>query len=538
MRVTIEQRSRDACLRQWHVIAPVFIGRDPSCAVCLSHWRVARQHAVLRSRHGTLWVDDSGGWGGTRINGTRVVAPTPLGPNDALEVGPYTLIVTSLDPDTQALTVGADAVDLTVSPVDTRTAPTVAHARLHTLLLEGLDLRRENVADMSDRHLRARAHELLTELLENHVDLCAAADKEILLDGVLAEAVGLGPLESLLADDSVTEIMVNGPERIFTERAGRLCQHPMTFTGETSLRAVIDRIVSPLGRRIDESSPMVDARLPDDSRVNAVIAPVALRGPVLTIRKFSRRRLTLHDLVTAGALTDAMAGFLTACVEHRCNIVVAGGTGAGKTTLLNILAGLIAPHERIVTVEDAAELQLAHEHVVALEARPANLEGRGRIDIRDLVRNALRMRPDRIVVGECRGSEAFDMLAAMNTGHEGSLTTLHANAPRDALGRLETMILMAGMGLPLAAVREHIASAVDIVVQQARWGDGRRVVTHIAEVGGLEGGTIQVQSIFLRPRGASRASATGVVPACVEAWRAIGHAVPMDWFDTQGSSPS
>jgi pilus assembly protein CpaF len=500
---------------------------------------------MLRSRQGTLWIDAFWGWGSTRINGMRIVASTPVAPDDRLEIGPYTLTVSLMEPlghdvaahphrpsaNTALLAIDAVPVAATVptdaaamrlpefSPPTSNASIRATHARLHGLLLESLDLRRENVADMSDRHLRARAHELLTELLQTHNDLCQPADREAVLDGVLAEAVGLGPLEPLLADDAVTEIMVSGPDRIFTERSGQLCRYPATFTGQASLRAIIDRIVSPIGRRIDESAPMVNARLPDGSRVNAVIAPVALSGPVLTIRKFSRRRLTLQNLVTGGALTDAMAGFLTACVKRRRNIVVAGGTGAGKTTLLNILAGLIAPDKRIATVEDAAELQLAHDHVVALEARPANSEGRGQIDIRDLVRNALRMRPDRIVVGECRGPEAFDMLAAMNTGHEGSLTTLHANTPRDALARLETMILMAGMGLPLAAVREHIAAAIDIVVQQARWEDGRRVVTHIAEVGGLEGGTIQVQPIFMRARGASKAQPTGVVPACVEGWR-------------------
>src|SRR5690606_14231569 len=286
-------------------------------------------------------------------------------------------------------------------------------------------------------------------------------------------------------------------DEIFVEVRGRLRRHHRAFSSEQAVQGVIERIVSPLGRRIDDSSPMVDARLRDGSRVNAVIAPIALRGASLTIRKFPARRLGMTDLLAVGALDAAIAEFLEACVRYKKNLIVSGGTGSGKTSLLNILSNAIPEGERVVTIEDAAELRLNHQHLVSLEARPANLEGRGRIEIRDLVRNALRMRPDRIVVGECRGGEAFDMLAAMNTGHEGSLTTLHANSPRDALGRLETMILMAGMDLPLAAVREHVASSIDFIIQLVRAADGRRLVSAIVQVTGQEGGRIQLQDLFL-----------------------------------------
>lgn len=368
--------------------------------------------------------------------------------------------------------------------------------RLHAALLEALDLRRSDVSSMSDQALRSEARRVLSELIRHDTQLPATVDQSKLLEEVVNEAVGLGPLEPLLADPTISEIMVNRHDEIFIERHGRLMRHASGFSSEQAVLGVIERIVSPLGRRIDESSPMVDARLRDGSRVNAIIAPIALRGASMTIRKFPARRLGMDDLLRVGALDQAMATFLQACVAGKKNIVVSGGTGSGKTTLLNILSNCIPEGERVVTIEDAAELRLDHGHLVTLEARPANLEGRGKIEIRDLVRNALRMRPDRIVVGECRGGEAFDMLAAMNTGHEGSLTTLHANTPRDALSRLETMILMAGMDLPLAAVREHIAAAIDVLVQQVRTSDGRRLISSIVEVSGIESGRIQIQPLF------------------------------------------
>jgi pilus assembly protein CpaF len=300
----------------------------------------------------------------------------------------------------------------------------------------------------------------------------------------------------LLADPTITEIMVNAADAIWVERGGRLEQHAARFTDDDAIRAVIDRIVAPLGRRIDEASPMVDARLADGSRVNAIIPPLAVRGPALTIRRFSTRVLGTDDLLRLGSASEAMLEFLRVCVASRRNLIVSGGTGSGKTTLLNVLSNLIPPGERLITIEDAAELRLAYPHLVTLEARPANLEGRGAITIRDLVRNALRMRPDRIIVGECRGGEALDMLQAMNTGHEGSLTTVHANTARDALSRLEMMVLMAGIDLPIVVVREQIASAIDLVVHQTRGADGVRRIQSILEVTGNEAGRLQTQEIF------------------------------------------
>jgi pilus assembly protein CpaF len=314
---------------------------------------------------------------------------------------------------------------------------------------------------------------------------------------MIDEALGLGPLEPLLADETVSEVMVVNPQKIFVERAGMIYETGLQFTDDASAKAVIERIVTPLGRRIDESTPLVDARLKDGSRVNAVIRPLALGGACITIRKFAKEPLTLKNLIDYGALTPQMAKFLTRSVAVRKNILISGGTGSGKTTLLNVLSGAIPERERIVTIEDAAELRLSQPHVVSLESRPPNLEGKGEITIRDLVRNALRMRPDRIVVGECRGGEAVDMLQAMNTGHEGSMTTVHSNSPREALTRLETLCLMAGMDLPSRALREQIGSSLHLIVQQTRFSDGTRRITSIAEVVGMDDeGRLESREIF------------------------------------------
>ncbi|MBV6423622.1 MAG: hypothetical protein NAOJABEB_01421 [Steroidobacteraceae bacterium] len=396
---------------------------------------------------------------------------------------------------------------------------------LHRELLESLDLRRRDIVQMPEADLRALASEQLAGILAR-MALPQDADAGALVQFVVDEAIGLGPLEALLADDTVSEIMVNGAGRVFVERGGRIVPTTTRFTSEQALRAVIERIVSRVGRRVDESSPLVDARLPDGSRVNVVLAPLSLCGAALTIRKFARRRLEVRDLVALGAISEPMVAFLAECVRHRRNIVVSGGTGSGKTTLLNVLSALIPPAERIVTIEDAAELQLAHENLVPLEARIANIEGRGEITIRALVRNALRMRPDRIVVGECRGGEALDMLQAMNTGHDGSLTTAHANSPRDLLSRLEVMVLMSGVDLPLAAVREQIAAAIDIIVHVARFACGARRVTHVVEVTGLDAGVISTQEIFrfapAARRGQGSFVATGQVPGFYEPLCAAG----------------
>ena len=322
-------------------------------------------------------------------------------------------------------------------------------------------------------------------------------EREGVVDLLFAEIVGFGPIQSLLDDPEVSEVMVNSPTHVYVERRGRLELSDVQFADARQVLQVIEKIVAPLGRRIDESSPMVDARLPDGSRVNAIIPPLALKGPTITIRKFSKKPLTIGQLVQSGSLTKAMAMFLEASVKARMNVIVSGGTGSGKTTMLNVLSTFIPGDERIVTIEDAAELQLRQEHVVSLETRPSNIEGRGEISIRQLVRNSLRMRPDRVVVGECRGGEALDMLQAMNTGHDGSLTTGHANSPRDMLSRLETMVMMAGMELPIRAIREQMASALDLIVQVARLKDGSRRVTHVTEVQGMEGDVIVLQDLFL-----------------------------------------
>lgn len=364
------------------------------------------------------------------------------------------------------------------------------------------------------------------------------SDRLRIIQEIYDEVAGLGPLENLMKDPAVTEIMVNGPKNIYVERGGRLELAAVAFEDDAHVLKIIDRIVSRVGRRCDESNPMVDARLEDGSRVNAVIPPIALKGPTITIRRFNSAPLSIGDLVEKNSVSYAMASFLESCVKGKANIVVAGGTGSGKTTLLNILSSFIPETERIVTIEDAAELQLKQNHVVTLESRPANVEGSGAITIRDLVRNALRMRPDRIIVGEVRSGETLDMLQAMNTGHEGSLTTVHANSPRDVLSRLETMVLMSGMELPLKAIRDQVSSAIDIIVYQTRFRDGTRKVTNIAEVVGMEGDTVTLQDIFtFKPEGLDmngkikgRYLATGIRPKIVDKFRDSGIMVRDEWF--------
>jgi len=345
--------------------------------------------------------------------------------------------------------------------------------------------------------VRRTIMELFEQILNEENIVLSRPERQRLFEQITAEILGFGPLQPLLEDDTITEIMVNGPKNVYVERKGKIVRVPVTFEGNDHVMRVIDRIVAPLGRRIDESSPYVDARLPDGSRVNAVIPPISLVGPTLTIRKFSKNPITIEQLVSYGSITPEAVEFLKACVIARMNIIISGGTGSGKTTLLNVLSGFIPGDERILTIENAAELQLRQEHVVILESRPANIEGRGEITIRDLVINALRMRPERIIVGECRGAEALDMLQAMNTGHDGSMTTAHANTPRDALSRIETMCLMAGMDLPVRAIREQVSSAVDLIVQQERMKDGTRKVTYITEVSGMEGDVITMTDLFV-----------------------------------------
>ncbi|RDK01968.1 ATPase, T2SS/T4P/T4SS family [Paraburkholderia lacunae] len=401
-------------------------------------------------------------------------------------------------PGTQAVrAIKAAASGLPVAPINSPLGIEL-RKQAHMRVIAALDLRRLNVARMEDDELRKTVSTALDEIL-NHDTSFRTADipLEILKKSVFDEIIGLGPLEELIADPSVSEIMVNCHDEIFIEQAGRLTRSPVIFTDDRAVLGAIERIVAPVGRRIDESSPMVDARLSDGSRVNAVIPPLALKGPSLTIRKFSRRKLVGEDLISFGSMSPEMLEFLHTAVKQGANIIISGGTGSGKTTLLNVLSSYIPDDERIVTVEDAAELQLSQPNLVSLEARPANMEGKGAVPIRDLVKNCLRMRPDRIVIGECRGGEALDMLQAMNTGHDGSLTTAHANTPRDCIARLEVMTLMAGLDLPAQAIREQICSAVDIIVQQSRFSCGSRRVTHITEVSGIESGTITLQDVFL-----------------------------------------
>ncbi len=405
-------------------------------------------------------------------------------------------------------------------------------------LLEVIDLRRSNLTQFSADEVKAEVRSAVERIVAGMQNLPPDIDRDMLVQDSVDEAVGLGPLERLMTDPLISEIMVNSATDIFVERKGKLQQVPLAFSDDDAIRNVIERIVAPLGRRIDESSPLVDARLPDGSRVNAIIPPVALKGPTITIRRFNRTVMTPDTLVANQSASPAMMEFLRICVEQHKSIIVSGGTGSGKTTLLNVLSNLIPVGERLITIEDAAELKLMHPHLVSLESRPPNAEGRGAITIRDLVKNALRMRPDRIIVGECRGGEALDMLQAMNTGHEGSMTTVHANTPRDVLSRLEVLMLMAGVELPLAALREQIASAVDLIIHQARFPDGSRRITSITEVCGVESGKIQSHEIFRyeqtglkNSRVQGRFRACDEVPSFYEALRDRGVSVDFSIFE-------
>jgi pilus assembly protein CpaF len=417
-------------------------------------------------------------------------------------------------------------------------------ARVHERLLELVDLRQMDAVALErdpkkKEELKNKTIQAIQRLLEEEArEIENRNEKSELAREILDEALGLGPVEPLLENAEISEIMVNGKDQIFVERKGRLTLTDYRFTSDKHLLGCIERIVSPIGRRVDEKTPLCDARLKDGSRINIIIPPLSLKGPMITIRKFFKERLTINDLIKYGSLTDEMSDFLRAAVVSRLNIVVSGGTGTGKTTLLNMVAGFIPEDERIVTVEDAAELQLPQTHVVTLEARPANLQGEGAIHIRDLVRNALRMRPDRIVVGECRAGEALDMLQAMNTGHDGSLTTIHSNNPRDCIRRIETLVMMAGFDLPIQAIREQIAAAINLIVQLKRYSDGTRRISNVTEVIGIEGDTVVTQPIFefkqtgVDDKGKVKGSfqPSGLIPKFVEALKAKGIAPPKGLF--------
>lgn len=488
---------------------PVLIGRDEQAHLTLSGLWVGKTHAEIQATQAGLRVIDHGTLAGTQVNGRRITEYSPLSAGDVIAIGPWSMEVQELGhamdlEHIQQAHLAADAFD-------TQDIQKTAQ-QLRSLI----DLRRKDWHGVNDEVIRAECKELLVSLVLPEVFSQDFAKRERFIERVIADSVGLGPLEELLEDPEITEIMVNAPDCIFIERHGRCEKSSTRFVDEGSLRSVIDRIVSSLGRRIDDASPMVDARLSDGSRINAVISPLARQGSCLTVRRFSRQMLTARDLIGFGSGSARMFLFLKLAVLRRLNILVSGGTGSGKTTLLNILSLWIPAHERLITIEDAAELRLCHENLVSLEVRQANAEGSGHISIRDLLRNSLRMRPDRIIVGECRGAESIDMLQAMNTGHEGSLTTVHANSPRDALSRLETMILMAGFDLPLHAIREQVASALDLVIQQQRCSDGKRRVVAISEVTGVESGVIQTQEIFRWNPQTNQFAPTGIFPQCAE----------------------
>lgn len=509
------------------------IGRGSSAKIRLQYADVSERHALVVVRNGQASIEDLKSANGTYVNGRQIDAIVALSDDSIVQIGNTLMRISRNDAEAQTETPPETAsVQQSGNPASAHANPTVAFGQsgsaaeqngdkpaqpsaprsdpfanlrrkvreqIQKELIARMDLKRLTASGIDRDGLERQARDKIAEIVaevEKSGKLPHSIDPERIKKEVFDEALRLGPLEDLLADESVTEIMVNGPHQVYVERGGRLQLTDLQFSDDASVLAIIERIVAPLGRRIDESQPYVDARLSDGSRVNAIIPPLSLSGPSITIRKFAKKKLTVQDFIRYGTWNANAATFMDVCVKLRKNIVVAGGTGSGKTTLLNLLSSFIPETERIVTVEDAAELKLAQPHVVRLEARPPNVEGKGAVTIRDLVKNCLRMRPDRIIVGECRGGEALDMLQAMNTGHDGSLTTVHANSPRDVVSRLETMVLMSGMELPSRAIREQIASAIDIIIHESRLADGSRKVTAITEVTGLEGQQIVMQDLF------------------------------------------
>ena len=489
------------------------VGSSEAVAIQLPFVGVSKLHCVLQAQESSLRVADLGSSNGTYLNGQRIGREFVNVPsNSDIEIGTVHIRIGTLIPEMRPVRTSSTPPPtpadpeaqfksriLAVSGIPMSARPLVQEIKkqAHSELLIRLNMKRLALGNVSESDLEEKArttiHEILNEL---SIPLPEGVTQEKIENELYHEAIGLGPLEDLIARDDITEIMVNGPDNVYVEHKGVLYKTDTAFADDHQVLAAIERIVSPLGRRIDESSPMVDARLKDGSRVNAIIPPLSLVGPSITIRKFAKTPLTVENLISYGSITAEIAHFLDVCVKIRKNILISGGTGSGKTTLLNILSGYLPAKERIITIEDAAELQLRQEHLVRLESRPANIEGKGEVTIRDLVRNSLRMRPDRIVIGECRGGEALDMLQAMNTGHDGSLTTIHANSPRDALARLETLVLMSGFDLPLRAIREQIASAISIIVQINREKDGSRKVVCVSEITKMEGDIITMQDLF------------------------------------------
>lgn len=540
------------------------IGKARDNFIQLRGWKIAPYHAEITRTSEGLFVEDKTGQGRVEVNGKEVEHYGPLRTSDEITIAGYVIkagVVSKVDGDAdnddelddddyddmktvigvQSHDVLEDSEELSKTLINIKKDEKFKwRNRVHEELLAAMDLRRTDIGSMDENQLRDHVKKMIKEIIqEMDAKLPGDVNREQLAAEVLNEAVGLGPIEALLADDDITEIMVNKFDDIYVEKKGKLTKSNVTFSSDDAVMTAIERIVSPLGRRIDESSPMVDARLKDGSRVNAIIPPLALRGPCLTIRKFAKEKLVAQDLINFGAVDQKMMDFLETAVKNHKNIIISGGTGSGKTTTLNILSNFIPPTERIVTVEDAAELKLVQPHLVSLEARPANLEGKGAVPIRDLVKNCLRMRPDRIVVGECRGGETLDMLQAMNTGHDGSLTTAHANTPRDMMARIEVMVMMSGMDLPITAIREMVASAIDIVVQQTRFSDGSRRIINITEVTGMESGIVSMQDIFKyqqegfdeEGRVKGHFTATGSVPEFYEEMRQRGLNPDMSIFN-------
>ena len=528
------------------------IGRGESCRIRFNLPEVSERHAILTVRDDKAVLEDLHSANGTLVNGDVIDCAVVLDGGMVVQIGSGMLRVSEAEEEKPKSEVVVEEEKEEESAVQLPTTTTADSDPLRELrrsvqtqiqqeLLKRMDMKRLTMQGIDREGLEDTAREKIRGIIDEVVangKLPAGIDPDRLEEDIFNEAMRLGPLEELLADESVTEIMVNGPEKVYIERGGKLVLSDCQFSDDASVMAVIERIVAPLGRRIDESQPYVDARLADGSRVNAIIAPLALSGPTITIRKFAKKALTPEDFVRFGTWTPDAAKFMELCVRLRKNIIVAGGTGSGKTTLLNLLSGYIPENERIVTVEDAAELRLQQPHVVRLEARPPNIEGKGAVTIRDLVKNCLRMRPDRIIVGECRGGEALDMLQAMNTGHDGSLTTVHANSPRDVISRLETMVLMSGMELPSRAIREQIQSAVDIIIHESRMSDGSRKVTAITEVTGMEGNQIVMQDIFAfnqtgidaNGKIVGRMKPTGAIPTWIDHVKARGIEVDMKMF--------
>ena len=539
-----DTNGKETCLRV--ADKPVTIGKRPANTIVLTDPNVSREHCVVFSHEGSYYLRDLNSRNGTFVDGRRVNGDILL--RDGAEIRILDCIIAfSAEQPTPATptkpAVPAEPQAQPQPPERVRRTPVALKKKLHEHVIATLDLKHTDFSKHTQEELRAKTIETARRGLAKLAgEIPPWLKPEDLVKEVVDEAIALGPIEDLLADDEVDEIMVNGWDHIYIEKRGRLYLAAKQFISNDQLLAVIRRILAPIGRRIDESSPMVDARLPDGSRVNAIIPPLSLTGPTLTIRKFSRTPFVVEDLIGRfGSLTRQMAEFMALAVRQRCNICISGGTGSGKTTLLNVLSNCIPTEERIVTIEDAAELKLVQEHIVSLESKPPNIEGKGAIPIRKLVINALRMRPDRIVVGECRGGEALDMLQAMNTGHDGSLTTLHANSPRDALRRLETLVLMAGMELPSRAIREQIASAIHVIIQQARMPDGSRKITRVSEIVGLQGDEFLIEDIYAfdqkgfdqdgKVLGEFRA--TGCVPEFVKRLRERGVEVP-GWLFENG----